>query len=353
MTKCPQCNRVYDEDFAFCLEDGTPLKPSASQQPTLVTPASEVPPATLVMPSVDSQPPTLVMPPPETQQPKPASTTPTNRAATAPPNAQPEPATRPAPSSAAHSTAAPGGPQTTSSRSLSTPTSSRPAAAVITHAPPATGSGKPIIAIVIGVLALILVVVVVVSVGVILLNQSQAQNHGAASSQDSKAPSAAPAANPNPGSTVIPLGDLKTGNSGSSSTGPDASSTEGIVAPGTYQCELTRKMGEGKKVTVALKIVLLVNANGSYLSRGYMTIPTANIHDQLGVEERGNYTQSGDTLNLTNRKERQYNLDTGRWKGWTTPDDGAESHEKVRNVTPNTFQLFDDQEKEWFTFTKT
>ncbi len=349
MTKCPQCNRTYDEDFAFCLEDGTPLKPSASQQPTLVTPSSDVPPPTLIMPSIESQPPTVVMPSPETQQPKPASTAPTNRAPTAPPSAQPTPSPRPP--SAAHSTAPPSGPQTTSSRPLaSTPQSTRPPAAVVTHAPPTT-SGRPVVAIVIGVLVLILLVVVVASVGVILLNQGQTQNQSSVSSQDSRAPAAAPAANPNPGSTVIPLSDLK--NPGSASTGSDSASTEGMVAPGTYQCELTRKMGEGNKVTVALKIVLLVNPDGTYLSRGYMTIPTANIHDQLGVEEKGNYSQTGDTMNLTNRKERQYDLDRGRWKGWAIPDDGAESHEKVRNVTPNTFQLFDDQEKQWFTFTKT
>jgi hypothetical protein len=231
------------------------------------------------------------------------------------------------------------------------PTSDRPAAAVITHAP--TTSGRPFVGIVIGILALVLLVVVVGAIGVVLFNQSQTQNQGTVSNQSSGASSSAPAANPNPGSTVIPLRDLKGNNPASSATAGDSSSSEGRIAPGNYACELTRKMGEGKKVTVALKIVLAVNPDGSYLSRGYMTIPTANIHDQLCVEERGNYSQLGDTLNLTNRKERQYDLEKGRWKGWATPDDGASSNEKIRNVTPNTFQLFDDEEKQWFTFTKT
>jgi hypothetical protein len=232
------------------------------------------------------------------------------------------------------------------------PTSSRPAAAVFTHAPPAKTSGRPI-AIVIGLLVLVLVVIVVGAVGVLLFSQSQTQNQNTVSNQSSGASSSAPAANPNPGSTVIPLGDLKGNNPASSATAGDSSSSEGRIAPGNYECELTRKMGDATKVTVALKIVLAVNADGSYLSRGYMTIPTANIHDQLGIEEKGNYSQLGDTLNLTNRKERQYDLEKGRWKGWATPDDGASSNEKVRNVTPNTFQLFDDEEKQWFTFTKT
>jgi hypothetical protein len=126
-----------------------------------------------------------------------------------------------------------------------------------------------------------------------------------------------------------------------------------MITPGTYQCELTRKMGEGNKVTVQLRIQIAVNIDGTYLSRGYMTIAEANIQDQLGIEEKGNYSQSGDTLNLRNRQERQFNFDTGRWKGWSTPDDGSESREKVRNVTANSFELFDDQEKEWYSFSRT
>lgn len=229
----------------------------------------------------------------------------------------------------------------------------RPAAAVVSHAPAATRSSRPVVAIVIGALAVFLLVAVVGAIGLWLLNQGQDQNQSTASNQNSTSASSTAAANPNPGSTVIPLSELKPNNSASSTTEGDAASAEGIVASGTYECELTRKMGEGTKVTVALKIVLAVNVDGTYLSRGYMTIPAANIHDQLGIEERGNYSQSGNTLNLKNRKERQYDLETGRWKGWTTPDDGAESHEKLRNVTPNTFQLYDDEEKQWFTFTKT
>ena len=83
-----------------------------------------------------------------------------------------------------------------------------------------------------------------------------------------------------------------------------------------------------------------------------MTIPEAGITDQLGIEERGNYSQSEDTLILTNRKERQFDLENGSWKPWSVPHDGSQSREKVRSVTPNTFQLYDNDEKGWFTFSR-
>jgi len=201
-------------------------------------------------------------------------------------------------------------------------------------------------------------VIVVGAVGVLLLNQNQTQTNtntqSTGSNQNtSAAPSTAVATNPNPGATVIPLSELKPNSVANSNSAVD-SPAEGVITAGTYQSEMTRKMGDANnKTTVVIRIQIAVNMDGTYSSRGYMTIPTANIHDKLGIEERGNYSQSGETLHLTNRKQREFNFDTGSWKGWTTPDDGSESNEKIRNVTPNTFQLFDDEEKQWFTFAKT
>jgi hypothetical protein len=83
-----------------------------------------------------------------------------------------------------------------------------------------------------------------------------------------------------------------------------------------------------------------------------VTIPTSNVRNLLGLEERGNYEQDGDVLILTNRRERELDFETGAWKGWKTPKDGRETREKIRNVTLNTYQFYDSDDDRWYTFTK-
>jgi cytoskeletal protein RodZ len=322
MTQCPKCNRTYTEDFAFCLDDGTPLKPSTAYQATVVNP--------------ETPPPTLVMPPPETQQPPPGSA-----------NTPPIPTPTGPPSSPKRAI-----PKVSETKPQTAPTARQNISPATTFEP--AKSGRPIVAVVIGVLVIVVVLIGVGAVGVWLLNQGLGQNQNQSSAANQNSPSSSSsvtAANPNPGATTISLSDLAN-QSASPTTVGDAPGAEKIITPGIYHSELTRKIGEGNKVTVVLRIRIAVNVDGTYVSRGYMTVPQANIHDQLGIEEKGNYSQSGDTLNLTNRKEREFDFDTGSWKGWTTPDDGSESHEKVRNVTPSTFQLFDDETKRWYSFSK-
>jgi hypothetical protein len=59
MKKCPACNREYDDEVRFCLEDGSTLvRDAASGQPTMTMPAAPEfrppPPPTLVMPTTPS-----------------------------------------------------------------------------------------------------------------------------------------------------------------------------------------------------------------------------------------------------------------------------------------------------------
>src|SRR6185503_9372230 len=61
MKRCPACNREYDDEVRFCLEDGTTLVRSAeSRQPTMTMPAAPdfrpPPPPTLIMPTAPSMP---------------------------------------------------------------------------------------------------------------------------------------------------------------------------------------------------------------------------------------------------------------------------------------------------------
>ena len=61
MKKCPACNRDYDDEARFCLEDGATLVRTESGQPTMTMPVApgfqpSPPPPTLVMPTAPSMP---------------------------------------------------------------------------------------------------------------------------------------------------------------------------------------------------------------------------------------------------------------------------------------------------------
>jgi hypothetical protein len=229
-----------------------------------------------------------------------------------------------------------------------TPTSASATAAAPAPAPVPRRQGSTT-AVVIGVVGIVVVVILVgvFGLGFWLLDRRQnATNDNSNSSVTSTTATPSPTSSENPFSTL----------NGTPSPNPSASieipGGESMIGPGTYQCEITRTVGEGTKHTVAIKLRVTINIDGTYSTKGYMTIPEANIHDQLGIEEKGNYSQSDDTLILTNRRERQFDLDSGSWKAWGAPEDGSESREKIRNVTPNTFQMYDEDEKSWFTFSR-
>jgi hypothetical protein len=67
------------------------------------------------------------------------------------------------------------------------------------------------------------------------------------------------------------------------------------------------------------------------------------------MEEKGRYSQSGDTLILSNRLKRELMFGDSNW---AVPTDGKESREKMRIVNATTFQIYDNDQKQWFTFSR-
>ncbi len=267
MTKCPQCNREYSENFSYCLDDGTPLRHSTFDEAT------------------------LVMPQPQPTVPQPARTT---------------------------------------------------------YEPTKQRSSAPVILGVVGVIVVVLFVGgIAIAAWLISRDHSGAnQNSNSAPIYSTSSPSPISNSNTNP---------LTIGNSrpaASPSTSIEVPNSDSIISPGTYECEITKTVGEATKHTVAIRLQVTVNDDGTYSTKGYMTLPEANVHNQLGIEEKGNYSQSEDMLVLTNRREREYDFETGTWKRWRVPEDGSESNEKVRNVSANAFELYDEDEKVWYALTR-
>ena len=131
---------------------------------------------------------------------------------------------------------------------------------------------------------------------------------------------------------------------------PVASALGSKIGPGTYEAELTDLSGEFSKQGASVKLRLTFNADGTYFQQGFLSLPQAGLKDQLLMEEKGRYSQSDDKLILTNRLQRELLL--GDAASWKVPDDGSESTEKLRSVSATGFQVYDNEQKQWFTFSR-
>jgi hypothetical protein len=129
-----------------------------------------------------------------------------------------------------------------------------------------------------------------------------------------------------------------------------AEPTERLLSAGTYECEQTIKSDDGR--AALLKVQFTFNPDGTYLEQGYVTFHGTDITDLLGIEERGSASQANDQLAMWDRLERKLNLETRSWGSWNVPRGGSSIRQRIRNVTPTTFQMYDNDEKAWFTFSR-
>jgi len=218
----------------------------------------------------------------------------------------------------------------------------RPSPAVTGPAPRQGSTGLVVTVIVV---VVVLLGVFVVAIAAIWWSERR-ENNAAISNVNSAPTSYSESAIPSPAVTPQPAP--------SPSPSPTtAEPVEKTLSTGTYQCEVNRPFkGENNEGNGTLKYQFTFNSDGTYLMQGYITVYGTTMNDQLGIEEKGGYSQSNGRLLLNDRLDREYSLETNSWKSWTVPSEGSESHEQIRNVTATTFQLYDDKERSWFTFAK-
>ena len=179
-------------------------------------------------------------------------------------------------------------------------------------------------------------------------NQSSTnENVSSAPSIATAAPSPSPTQSLNPLSLLSPPSPSPI-NAPTSQTLP--SSIASAIAPGTYQCEISKSVGDQTKQGAVVKVRITFHVDGTYFEQGYISLTAVGLKDQLAMEEKGNYSTSADTLILTNRLKRDLILQDSSTASWSVPSDGSESKQKLRNATANSFQIYDDEEKGWFTF---
>jgi len=176
-------------------------------------------------------------------------------------------------------------------------------------------------------------------------NQSTNENFSSAPSIATATPSPSPSFNPL--SLLAPPSPSPI-NAPTSQALP--SSIASAIAPGTYQCALNKSIGEVTKQGAVFKISLTFHPDGTYFEQAYISLTEAGLKDTLAMEEKGNYSTSADKLILTNRLKRDLILQDSSTASWSVPGDGSESKQRLRNATAHSFQIYDDEEKAWFTF---
>jgi hypothetical protein len=128
-----------------------------------------------------------------------------------------------------------------------------------------------------------------------------------------------------------------------------AEPVERSLSLGSYESERTIE-SDGRATLLKLKLTLY--SDGTYLNQGYVTFHGTGISDLLGLEEKGSVSQSKDQLIFRDRVERKFDMEGGSWSAWTTARGGSSIRQQIRNVTATTFQMYDNDEKIWSTFSK-
>jgi len=196
-----------------------------------------------------------------------------------------------------------------------------------------------------------LIVVVALLGGLILaLWSANREDHSTAQSTNSATPLYSVSASPSPSLSPGPTPAVTPHPSPSPS--PSATIAEPVersLSLGSYQSE--RTIDSNGHATL-LKLKLTLYSDGTYLEQGYITFHGTGINDLLGLEEKGSVTQSKDQLIFRDRLERKFDMEEGSWSAWTTARGGSTIRQQIRNVTATTFQMYDNEEKAWYTFSK-
>jgi hypothetical protein len=96
-----------------------------------------------------------------------------------------------------------------------------------------------------------------------------------------------------------------------------------------------------------IRLVFNLNKDGTYIIEGYLTLHGTEVNDRLYREEKGRYLQSIDRLMWRDRIARQFDFDNDVWKPWAVPEGRPTGEDSIRNVTPNSFELYSNDS--WLT----
>ncbi len=171
---------------------------------------------------------------------------------------------------------------------------------------------------------------------------------------------------------VTPPADAKTGTAHQPQTEPqpkpekDAAvpqkpdgKTESVanLSPGLYSFEQSGiefvEEEDGFSGTGSQKLQLDLKPDGTFTITTYVSIPESGIQNQALIHFRGKWKQEGDNLVQSEILAQYFNFETGSFSPWEAPDGWeTEVRVKIRNITPGTFQEYDEESKTWATWSK-
>lgn len=125
-----------------------------------------------------------------------------------------------------------------------------------------------------------------------------------------------------------------------STASPTPEPSEPKLLPGTYQMQV--KLNNRPEDAFALrtmKMQFIFNTDGTYTIQGFITIAGTEVQDRLYREERGDYKLSDDLLTFSDRLARELDRENNVWKPWGVPSDGRLAKEKIRHISPTSFEL--------------
>ena len=135
--------------------------------------------------------------------------------------------------------------------------------------------------------------------------------------------------------------------------------TEEVAAltPGLYHYEAAdiefTEEEDGFNGTGILKFQLDLKADGTFTTEAYLTSADLGVTEQLFYKNRGKWKQDGDKVVQSELLEQYYNVDSKSMSPWAPPEEGkTTTTSKIRNVTKDTFQEYDEDSKTWYTWTK-
>ncbi|NJN46029.1 MAG: hypothetical protein HC808_05590 [Candidatus Competibacteraceae bacterium] len=138
-----------------------------------------------------------------------------------------------------------------------------------------------------------------------------------------------------------------------------ASATEQIapLSPGLYQSEESdvqfNEDDDGFDGTGVYKLQLDIKADGAFSLSGYVSAADAGLSDQPIFRIRGRWKQEQDTLIASDMLEQFYDFESKTFSPWESPENNQSTEIiKIRNVTQDTFQEYDEDSGSWMTWSK-
>jgi len=110
---------------------------------------------------------------------------------------------------------------------------------------------------------------------------------------------------------------------------------------------------DGISGTGTQKMQMDLKADGTFTLTIYATVPETGMEEQIIKNFRGTWKQDREKLIQSGILAQYFNFESNSFSPWESPDEGeTEVVLQIRNITPGTFQEYDEASDTWITWIK-